>query len=190
MDRSVRLTAGDRRGLERLARYLVRCPFSLSRMIRVTEAGKVLYRAEKAECRRFPGGGGFRAANAGAELFGGVSRNFQVFWPAGLPGRGHPARSGSVGAPRALPGLELGLVLQQEPWSASQEWRGRSGGDGRAHRRHRRLAHARPGRESPTLGAAHPACLRGRSAHLQPVRRADEGDRLHRAMPARSASPK
>ena len=81
VDRSVRLAAGDRRGRERLARYLVRCPFSLSRMIRVTEEGKVLYRAEKAECRRFPGGGGFRAANAGAELFGGVSRNFQVFDP-------------------------------------------------------------------------------------------------------------
>ena len=35
VDRSVRLAAGDRRGRERLARYLVRCPFSLSRMIRV-----------------------------------------------------------------------------------------------------------------------------------------------------------
>ena len=72
VDRSVRLTAGDTKGLERLARYLVRCPFSLSRVIRVTDEGKILYRAEKTECRRFP---------RGAELFGGVSRNFQVFDP-------------------------------------------------------------------------------------------------------------
>ena len=50
------------------------CPFSLQRLIRVTAEGKVLYRAEKPDCQRFP-------EPADPDLFGGVSRNFQVFDP-------------------------------------------------------------------------------------------------------------
>jgi Putative transposase len=60
-------------GLERLAQYMVRCPLSLARMTRVTDEGSVIYRAEKAECRRFP------QAAAAADLRAGPRRNFQVF---------------------------------------------------------------------------------------------------------------
>lgn len=74
VDRSVRIGAGDTAGLERLARYLVRCPLSLARMIRVTGDGTVLYRADKTDCHRFP-----KAASA--DLFGGTSRNFQLLGP-------------------------------------------------------------------------------------------------------------
>ncbi len=55
VDDSVRLTAGDRFGLEQLAQYIFRCPFSLARVVRLTEEGSVIYRAEKDGCRRFPG---------------------------------------------------------------------------------------------------------------------------------------
>jgi hypothetical protein len=51
---------------------MVRCPFSLARIVRVTESGSVVYRAEKADCRRFP-------MPASRDLAGGASRNFQVF---------------------------------------------------------------------------------------------------------------
>lgn len=35
-DQSVHLPAGDRKGIERLVQYMVRCPFSLARLIKVT----------------------------------------------------------------------------------------------------------------------------------------------------------
>jgi hypothetical protein len=74
VDRSVRIAAGDTAGLERLARYLFRCPLSLARMIRVTNDGQVLYRAGITRCHRFP-------RPASADLFGGTCRNFQIFDP-------------------------------------------------------------------------------------------------------------
>ncbi|MHC4083537.1 MAG: IS91 family transposase [Planctomycetota bacterium] len=70
----VRLDAGDTTGLQRLGQYLLRCPFSLQRLIKVTDQGQVLYLAEKRACRRFP-------TPASPHLFNGVSRNFQVFDP-------------------------------------------------------------------------------------------------------------
>jgi hypothetical protein len=51
---------------------MLRCPFSLERLIRATGQGKVIYLAEKKACRRFP-------KPASPDLFGGVRRNFQVF---------------------------------------------------------------------------------------------------------------
>ncbi len=72
VDGSVRLVAGDRAGLYRLAQYMARCPFSLARVAKVTDSGQVIYRAEKPECRPFP-------KPASRDLFGGVPRNFQVF---------------------------------------------------------------------------------------------------------------
>ena len=54
VDKSVALAAGDTAGLERLAAYMVRCPFSVDRILSVSDDGKVVYRAEKAECQRFP----------------------------------------------------------------------------------------------------------------------------------------
>ena len=72
VDNSVYLSPGDTFGLQRLAQYILRCPFSLARIIRLTEDGSVVYRAEKDNCHRFPGA-------ASRDLKGGPSRNFQVF---------------------------------------------------------------------------------------------------------------
>ncbi len=77
VDNSVYLPAGDTFGLERLAQYMVRCPFSLARIVRITESGSVVYRAEKGDCQRFP-------TPASGDLAGGPSRNFQVFDPLGF----------------------------------------------------------------------------------------------------------
>ena len=54
--------------------YMLRCPFSLERLIRVTEQDKVIYLAEKRSCRRFP-------KPASPDLFNGGARNFRVFDP-------------------------------------------------------------------------------------------------------------
>ena len=74
VDRSVRLDAGDQPGIERLAQYMGRSPFSLARLVRITPAGQVVYRAEKDNPQRFPD-------PASEDLLGGVARNFQVFEP-------------------------------------------------------------------------------------------------------------
>ena len=47
VDKSVALAAGNTAGLERLAAYIVRCPFSLDRIISAGDGDKVVYRAEK-----------------------------------------------------------------------------------------------------------------------------------------------
>jgi len=54
VDQSVFLPAGDQQGIERLVRYMTRCPFSLSRLVKVTDTGQVVYKAEKQACRAFP----------------------------------------------------------------------------------------------------------------------------------------
>ena len=72
VDNSVYLSPGDTFALERLAQYILRCPFSLARVVRLTEDGSVIYRAEKDHCLRFPG-------PASGDLRGGPRRNFQVF---------------------------------------------------------------------------------------------------------------
>jgi hypothetical protein len=56
---------------------MLRCPFSLERMIRVTDGGQVICLAEKNAPGRFP-------TPAGPDLFGDVARNFQVFDPLDL----------------------------------------------------------------------------------------------------------
>ena len=71
------LARGDRKGIEQLGQYLARCPFSLSRLVRITEEGKVLYKAEKEHCQEYPepasddlgntgGGGGVNSPNNNA----------------------------------------------------------------------------------------------------------------------------
>ena len=72
VDNSVYLSPGDTSGLERLAQYILRCPFSLARVVRLRDEGSVIYRAEQDHCCRFPG-------PASADLRGGPCRNFQVF---------------------------------------------------------------------------------------------------------------
>ncbi|MCP4589457.1 MAG: transposase, partial [bacterium] len=72
VDNSVYLPPGDTAGLDRLAQYMLRCPFSLARVVRLTDNGSVVYRAEGDHCCRFPGA-------ASADLRSGPKRNFQVF---------------------------------------------------------------------------------------------------------------
>jgi len=74
VDQSVFLPAGDKAGIERLVQYMTRCPFSLSRLLKVTDAGQVVYKAEKQACRAFP-------EPRGNELKRGPKRNFQILDP-------------------------------------------------------------------------------------------------------------
>ena len=71
----MRIEADDRAGMQRLIEYISRCPFSLARMIKITDDGKVLYRASHPDCTRYP--------ELGLELslLPGMSRNYQVFDP-------------------------------------------------------------------------------------------------------------
>jgi hypothetical protein len=71
VDQSVLLPAHDRAGIERLVQYMTRCPLSLSRLVKVTNSGQVIYKAEKDACRAFPDpqGDGLRS---------GPRRNFQI----------------------------------------------------------------------------------------------------------------
>ena len=53
---------------------MTRCPFSLSRLVKVTQTGQVVYKAEKDACRAFPD-------PQRDELAGGPKRNFQILDP-------------------------------------------------------------------------------------------------------------
>ncbi len=119
VDQSVLLAAGDQAGIERLVQYMTRCPFSLSRLVKVSDKGQVIYKAEKASCRSFPdpGGDGLQA---------GAKRNYQILSPLDFlaplsPQTGHAAhsRQGITSDPL------LWLVLQQEPGDAEQGGRSR-----------------------------------------------------------------
>ena len=39
---------------KRFRAHQTRCPFSLSRLVKVTKTGQVVYKAEKDACRAFP----------------------------------------------------------------------------------------------------------------------------------------
>ncbi len=74
VDQSVHLAADDRAGVERLAQYRIRCPFSLSRLVKLTKTGEVVYKAEKDTCRAFP--------DPQRELLeSGTKWNFQILSP-------------------------------------------------------------------------------------------------------------
>ncbi len=72
--RKVVIERNDAKGLENLIQYIARCPFSLSRMIRITDAGLIIYKTEHGGCHRFPD-------PASDILKEGVARNFQIFDP-------------------------------------------------------------------------------------------------------------
>jgi len=74
VDQSVFLPAGDSQGIERLIRNMTRCPFSLSRLVKVIETGQVVYKAEKQSCRAFPDPNG-------DGITSGPKRNFQILLP-------------------------------------------------------------------------------------------------------------
>ena len=46
---SVFLSVNDRTGIERLMQYMTRCPFSLSRLVNVTQTGQVHYLGSESE---------------------------------------------------------------------------------------------------------------------------------------------
>ena len=77
IDNSARIGADAPEGMQRLISYIARCPFSLIRMIKVTDEGQVIYRAGKSQCLRFPEPGDERRK-------AGLARNFQVFDPLDL----------------------------------------------------------------------------------------------------------
>ena len=74
VDMSVRIEAADHSGMQRLVEYISRCPFSLARMVNITNDGKILYRAGKAECIPFPKTGD-------KDLSSGMRRNYEVYDP-------------------------------------------------------------------------------------------------------------
>jgi hypothetical protein len=74
VDNSVRIEAGDEAGIQRLIEYISRCPFSLARMVSLTDNGKILYRASKPGCIPFPKKGD-------PELDVGIPRNYEIFNP-------------------------------------------------------------------------------------------------------------
>ena len=81
VDQSVLLPAGDRAGIERLVQYMTRCPFSLSRLVKISESGQVVYKAEKQACRAFPdqNGDGMQSGRAPSHSDG--RRNYQILPP-------------------------------------------------------------------------------------------------------------
>ena len=72
--KDVHLCAGDKNGIENVAQYISRCPFSLARMIKVTPEGNVLYRSEHNEPKNFPHW-------KSIPTLPGINRNFEVFKP-------------------------------------------------------------------------------------------------------------
>lgn len=70
-DQSVFLPADDQAGIERLIQYMTRCPFSLARMVKVSDSGQVVYQAEKQVCQAYPDPNGDGTTS-------GVKRNFQI----------------------------------------------------------------------------------------------------------------
>jgi len=74
VDNSVYVAKNDKPGMGRLIEYISRCPFSLARIIKITDAGKVLYRAVKSACKAFP-------ILGNEKLKAGTKRNFEVFEP-------------------------------------------------------------------------------------------------------------
>ena len=66
--------------------YVTRCPFSLSRLVKVTKTGQVVYKAEKDACRAFPDprGDGLRP---------GAKRNFEILARENGDATAHKGRS-------------------------------------------------------------------------------------------------
>ena len=127
VNQSVFLPAGDQAGIERLIQYMTRCPFSLSRLVKVSDTGQIVYQAEKQACRAFPDpkGDGIRA---------GVKRNFQILPPLDflaprLRQTGHtaptiallwcPAQGLALDSWAPTEGWSR-LVLEQVAWGAEQ----------------------------------------------------------------------
>ena len=187
VDNSVYVPPHDTAGLERLAQYILRCPFSLARVVRLTDDGSVIYRAERDHCRRFPG-----AASGGSS--GRTATELPGFQRARLPGGSHAAHSRKRRAPGAL----LRLVLTpaaRHPGQEPQSGRARIGN--RSHRPFGAQS-LQVGSPWPTrrirfhLGDADQARVRSGSAGVSVLSWTDEDHQLHRAPPGgrdRACSP-
>ena len=70
----VLLPAGERAGIERLVQYMTPCPFSLSRLVKISESGQVVYKAEKQARPAFPD-------QHGDGIQSGLKRNYQILPP-------------------------------------------------------------------------------------------------------------
>ena len=70
----VYLPGGDQAAIQRLLQYMLRCPFSLQRMIQTMAGGNVAYRATREKCVAFP-------TRNDPQFRRGVSRNFEIFEP-------------------------------------------------------------------------------------------------------------
>jgi hypothetical protein len=57
-----------------LVQYVVRCPFSLSRLVKLTNPRQVVYKSEKQACQAFPD-------PHADDLKAGAKRNFQILSP-------------------------------------------------------------------------------------------------------------
>ena len=109
VDQSVFLPAGDQAGIERLIQYMTRCPFSLSRLVKVSNTGQVVYQAEKQACRAFPD----------PQVDGLESRRAAEF-PDPLPAR-VSRRVHSADSTEGIPSCPLlWLVFEQEPGHAEE----------------------------------------------------------------------
>jgi len=77
VDQSVLLSAGDRSGIERLVQYMVRCPFSLSRLVKGSST-----RPRKMLAKSFP----IRKPTTSKQVRNGISRSSRhsTFWPSSL----------------------------------------------------------------------------------------------------------
>ncbi len=75
IDTSVRIAADDHAGMQRLIEYISRCPFTFARMVKLTNDGKIIYRANHPGCTRFP------MLGKEMDLRPGMRRNYQVFDP-------------------------------------------------------------------------------------------------------------
>jgi hypothetical protein len=149
VDRSVHLDRGDRKGIEQLARYMARCPFSLARLVRITGEGKVLYKADKEHCQHYP-------APASDDLYNGVDRNYQIFEPLDflaeltqhIPDKGEHliryygcysnkcrAKAGNPPATSAFPATPTASTDQGVPGSPASKPPAASPGDRQARRR-------------------------------------------------------
>jgi hypothetical protein len=105
-------SADDQVGQQRLTEYIVRCPFSLARMIKVTDDGKVIYRTGKSKWLRFP-------EHGDDQLKAGTSRNFQVFGPLEfLAEVTHPAERDRKGT---TSNILFWFLFQQAAWYAKEE---------------------------------------------------------------------
>ena len=138
VDQSVFLAAGDQAGIERLTQYMTRCPFSLSRLVKVTEdrAGRL-----QGGEGRLPG----LSRRAGRRTGVRAEAEFPGPRAAGFPGRVHAAYSAQGRPSDPL----LRLVLEQGPRNAPQGGRRSRGGGTSATSRERARLPA-PGRCSQT----------------------------------------